>query len=75
MIFSIGYGPDENGKITTNFGALNKAKGWRRLNVAITRARQRVEIVTLHPRRGHPRQHQRERPAPDRLPRLRRARA
>lgn len=46
MIFSIGYGPDEHGKITTNFGALNKAKGWRRLNVAITRARQRVEIVT-----------------------------
>lgn len=45
MIFSIGYGPDENGKITANFGALNKPKGWRRLNVAITRARQRVEIV------------------------------
>ena len=46
MIFSIGYGPDEHGKITSNFGALNKSKGWRRLNVAITRARQRVEIVT-----------------------------
>lgn len=46
MIFSIGYGPDEHGKVTSNFGALNKAKGWRRLNVAITRARQRVEIVT-----------------------------
>lgn len=45
MIFSIGYGRDENGKITSNFGALNQAKGWRRLNVAITRARQRVEIV------------------------------
>lgn len=46
MIFSIGYGADEHGKVTTNFGALNKAKGWRRLNVAITRARQRVEIVS-----------------------------
>jgi len=46
MIFSIGYGPDEHGKITGNFGALNNSKGWRRLNVAITRARQRVEIVT-----------------------------
>lgn len=46
MIFSIGYGPDEHGKITANFGALNKEKGWRRLNVAITRARQRVEIIT-----------------------------
>ena len=27
MIFSIGYGPDEHGKITTNFGALNKRQG------------------------------------------------
>ena len=26
MIFSIGYGPDEHGKVTSNFGALNKAK-------------------------------------------------
>jgi hypothetical protein len=46
MIFSIGYGPDEAGKISTNFGVLNKPKGWRRLNVAITRARQRIEIVS-----------------------------
>jgi hypothetical protein len=46
MIFSIGYGPDANGKVSTNFGALSRPKGWRRLNVAITRARQRVEIVT-----------------------------
>ncbi len=46
IIFSTGYGPDENGKLTSNFGALNKPKGWRRLNVAITRARQRVEVVT-----------------------------
>ncbi|WP_131813825.1 DUF3320 domain-containing protein [Mycolicibacter kumamotonensis] len=45
IIFSIGYGPDEAGKISTNFGALNKDKGWRRLNVGITRARQRVEVV------------------------------
>ncbi|WP_084079264.1 DUF4011 domain-containing protein [Demequina sp. NBRC 110057] len=45
IIFSIGYGPDEAGKITTNFGVLNKDKGWRRLNVGITRARQRVEVV------------------------------
>jgi hypothetical protein len=45
IIFSIGYGPDEAGKITTNFGVLNKDRGWRRLNVGITRARQRVEVV------------------------------
>ncbi|GLY07922.1 DUF4011 domain-containing protein [Actinoplanes sp. NBRC 101535] len=46
MIFSIGYGFDESGKISSNFGALNRPNGWRRLNVAITRARYRVEIVT-----------------------------
>ncbi|GIF38818.1 DUF4011 domain-containing protein [Actinoplanes xinjiangensis] len=46
MIFSIGYGYDENGRISANFGALNRPNGWRRLNVAITRARHRVEIVT-----------------------------
>ncbi|GIE35424.1 hypothetical protein Ait01nite_084690 [Actinoplanes italicus] len=46
MIFSIGYGYDESGRISANFGALNRPNGWRRLNVAITRARRRVEIVT-----------------------------
>jgi len=45
IIFSIGYGPDEAGKISTNFGVLNKDKGWRRLNVGVTRARQRIEVV------------------------------
>lgn len=46
IIFSVGYGPDENKKFTLNMGPLNKANGWRRLNVAITRAKRRVEIVT-----------------------------
>lgn len=46
MIFSIGYGPDEAGKIWNNFGPLNKPGGWRRLNVAVTRARHRNEIVS-----------------------------
>ncbi|MFB9739994.1 DUF3320 domain-containing protein [Pseudonocardia sulfidoxydans] len=46
MIFSIGYGPDENGKTTNTFGPLNRAGGWRRLNVAVTRARYRNEIVS-----------------------------
>ena len=45
MIFSIGYGPDENGKFTLNFGPVNREGGWRRLNVAITRARRRVEVL------------------------------
>jgi very-short-patch-repair endonuclease len=46
MIFSIGYGADENGKFTMNFGPINRAGGMRRLNVAITRARRRVEVVS-----------------------------
>ncbi len=50
LIFSVGYGPDENGKITMNFGPLNRQGGWRRLNVAITRAHYRNEVVsTLRP--------------------------
>jgi REase_MTES_1575/Protein of unknown function (DUF4011)/AAA domain/Protein of unknown function (DUF3320) len=46
LIFSVGYGPDETGKITMNFGPLSRPGGWRRLNVAITRARYRNEIVS-----------------------------
>ncbi len=39
IIISVGYGPDKNGKISMNFGPLNRDGGWRRLNVAVTRAR------------------------------------
>jgi very-short-patch-repair endonuclease len=46
IIFSVGYGKDENGKMGMNFGPLNKAGGERRLNVAVTRARERVYLVT-----------------------------
>jgi very-short-patch-repair endonuclease len=46
IIFSIGYGKDVNGKMTNNFGPINRPKGWRRLNVAITRALYRVEVVS-----------------------------
>ena len=45
MIFSVGYGRDENGKSTMNFGPLNRDGGERHLSVAITRARRRVELV------------------------------
>ena len=45
IILSIGYGPDENGKLTMNFGPMNNEGGERRLNVAVTRARHRVEVV------------------------------
>ncbi len=46
MIFSIGYGKDQNGRLTMNFGPLNKPGGERRLNVAITRARLKNIIVS-----------------------------
>ena len=46
IIFSVGYGFDEAGKLTMNFGPLNQEGGQRRLNVAITRARRRVEVVS-----------------------------
>ncbi|MYW05321.1 DUF4011 domain-containing protein [Streptomyces sp. SID3343] len=45
MIMSVGYGPDAYGKFSMNFGPMNKADGWRRLNVAATRARFRMEVV------------------------------
>lgn len=44
IFFSIGYGYDYNGEFRLNFGALNQMGGERRLNVAITRARYRMEI-------------------------------
>ncbi len=39
IIFSVGYGPDEDGKVSLNFGPLNQQGGERRLNVAVTRAK------------------------------------
>ena len=50
ILFSIGFGPDQNGKVHMNFGPLNRDGGWRRLNVAITRARQEMVVfATLRP--------------------------
>ncbi len=39
ILFSVGYGPDKNGRVSMNFGPLNREGGWRRLNVAVSRAR------------------------------------
>jgi very-short-patch-repair endonuclease len=46
IIFSVGYGRDQNGKITMVFGPLNMSGGERRLNVAITRAKESVILVS-----------------------------
>jgi hypothetical protein len=45
IVFSIGFGRDSSGKFVMNFGPLNKEGGFRRLNVAVTRARELVEVV------------------------------
>ncbi|MCY3003942.1 MAG: DUF4011 domain-containing protein [Planctomycetota bacterium] len=44
MLFSVGYGPDAQGRIHYNFGPLTASGGERRLNVAITRAREKVIV-------------------------------
>ena len=46
ILFSIGYGQDKNGKVTLNFGPLNREGGWRRLNVAVSRARYEMKIFS-----------------------------
>ncbi|MCG9969939.1 DUF4011 domain-containing protein [Pelotomaculum terephthalicicum JT] len=45
IIFSIGYAKDPNGVIYMNFGPLSRNGGYRRLNVAITRAKYNVKLV------------------------------
>lgn len=46
IIFSMGYAPDEKGKVSMQFGSLNMQGGENRLNVAVTRARERIYFVT-----------------------------
>ena len=46
IILGVGYGPDESGRVALRFGPLNLAGGERRLNVAITRARSSMAVVS-----------------------------
>lgn len=46
ILFSTTYAPKENGKLSLNFGPLSREKGERRLNVAITRAREEMVVFT-----------------------------
>ena len=46
MLFSVTFGPDLAGKLTMNFGAINGMGGEKRLNVAITRARQELHVFS-----------------------------
>ena len=46
IIFSIAYGFDGQGRLLHNFGPLNRVGGERRLNVAVTRAKCNVQLVS-----------------------------
>lgn len=46
ILLSVGYGRDSQGKLTANFGPLNKEGGERRLNVLITRARLKCVVYS-----------------------------
>lgn len=46
ILFSVGYGPDKDNKVNLNFGPLNREGGWRRLNVAVSRARYEMKVYS-----------------------------
>jgi very-short-patch-repair endonuclease len=46
IILTVGYGKDRTGRLLYRFGPLNAKGGERRLNVAITRARRRMTVVS-----------------------------
>ena len=49
IFISVGYGRNSSGRVNQNFGPLNREGGERRLNVLISRAKQRCEVFTnLH---------------------------
>lgn len=46
IILSVGYGKDKNGNFFNRFGPINSVTGYRRLNVAITRAKEKLICVS-----------------------------
>lgn len=47
ILLGIGFGPSEpGGPMSMNFGPLNREGGWRRLNVALSRAREEMIVFT-----------------------------
>lgn len=46
ILFSVCYGPDRDGRVALNFGPLNQQGGWRRLNVAASRAREEMVVFS-----------------------------
>ncbi len=46
ILFSVCYGPDQTGRVSMNFGPLNRDGGERRLNVAVTRACNEIVVFS-----------------------------
>lgn len=46
VIFSIAYAKNENGRVAVNFGSLSQDGGENRLNVAVSRAKKKIYVVT-----------------------------
>ncbi len=46
IIFSVGYAPNRSGKFRLNFGSLSQQGGENRLNVAISRAREKIFMIS-----------------------------
>ncbi len=46
ILFSIGYGPGPDGTVFQNFGPINREGGGRRLNVAVSRARNEMVVFS-----------------------------
>jgi superfamily I DNA and/or RNA helicase len=49
IIFSISYGKTANGKFSNQFGNLNKDGGEKRMNVAISRAKEKIYVFKSIP--------------------------
>lgn len=46
IFLSIGYAPDQNGRVDDRFGSLEGKRGENDLNVAITRAKQKIFVIS-----------------------------
>ncbi len=46
ILFSVAFAPDRDGSFYMNFGPLNRDGGWRRLNVAVSRAKYEMVVFT-----------------------------
>ena len=53
LIISTGYGPGQDNRFRQNLGIINQEKGYRLLNVLITRAKYKIILVTSIPKNAY----------------------